>query len=256
LEAPPVPEFILSPSQSTDALQPIDDMLQKVAMLIGVQDDPDGRALALSALDEAAGWINLSGTYLLCTREFSVSPGDGDTTIPLPDDFAWPFGNPRLVKTTDDTMRSFLTWVPWDTFWLSIPIYTNVGLPLYISVREPVKDKVAYIWPKGSTTSAGYTLTVPYLARITRPSEASGTQLFISDELRTTLVAGAKAFVMQQRYVAQPQIWSPYWKLFEEALARFRGAGDRQQELDGAVQFTLDEPVRWVPRSYVIFSSR
>lgn len=236
---------------SINSLQPIDDMINKVAGMVGQPDDPDARSLAISALDDAAGQLNLAGTYLVGLREFSFSPAADVSSAPLPPNWGWPFGLGRIADE-NGVLKQYVQWVPWDTFWTyQINRLVATSLPQMASIKNEAQDGQLYMYPTPTAAHIGYTFTFPYLSRVQRISETS--QLYMTDELRTVLVTGGKAFIAMHRYMATPDIWKPIMQLFQQQIVQFRGAGDRTQAGDTFVNFQLDVPFAYIPRTYIKF---
>lgn len=248
------PIVVPPPNNIVGTLQPVDDMINKVVSLIGQPDDPDARALAIQALDEAAGKINLRGIYLLGLKEFEFQFVANQQTYPLPPDWGWSYGTPRLQddSLTPPYVKQLINWVTWDQFWVGqINRVILPGIPYIFSVRSETRDGNLYTWPIPTAELETLTVHVPYITRVQRVSET--TELYLTDELRTTLVSGGKAFIAMHRYLAQPNIWQPVMQLFLDNLNEFKGAADRNQSETTFQGFALDDTYNWTPRTYIKF---
>jgi len=248
---------IITPPIEGEGLQPIDEMIGRVAGFIGQPDDPDARTLALGALDDAVGEINLQGTYLMNLNELVITnPSSGDT-FALPDDWGWPYGLARIVdpnQTASFRTKQFINWVPWDTFQVAQISRMLVNeIPQLASIKSSTRDRAAYVWPSFSSKTSTLTFYIPYLTRTQRLTASS--QLYLTDETRTVLIAGGRAYLALHRYAQTPQIWEPLMKKFQDLLIKLRVAGDRDQQFDTFNAFTIDEPATWLPRTYIKFGT-
>ncbi len=223
---------LLAPPDTLSTFQPIDAMLGEIASLVGGEDDPDCRALALRKLDEAAGRVNLATVGLWTLREATPTVTAGTATVTLPSDWGWPYGDARFEEADGDVAR-YVKWVTWDVWYGLNSARADSDLPAYISIRNEVRDGTAYLYPTPNTEAAAYTLKLPYLTRIQRPSEAS--TLYLTDELRTVLVAGGQALLARHRFLQQPAIWAPLQQDFHLLLQQYRAAADRLQSLGGSL---------------------
>lgn len=216
--------------------QPIDAILGAAAGLIGLPDDPRGRALALSCMQAAIDRINAEAIWMFTRKEFQAGQDTpftaGDTTFALPSDWGFPEAESAYVLDSTGKQMHKLEWKPWEVFRDLTPDPNN-GTPRYLSIRSPL-DGTAYIWPSADPTTFA-TLRIPYLRRLTSPMD--GTDLVLTPEARHALKAWTEAYVMQRRYKDKPPIYIPFWQAAKEALLAALGADNRRREaeLSGAV---------------------
>ena len=230
----PLPSQQLVPETVLGSLQPVDAMIGMVASLIGGQDDPEFRAMALSYLDRASDRMNSAGIYLHARKEqvYTLAGGDysaGSRYVTPPTDFAWPTFGADRGRCLDSSGKalSVLEWLPWGRFRLEdeIDSSTKTGSPLWVSYLNEFDDRL-YLTPGPDAEVA--TIRLPYFARIQAPSEVLDAQLLLMPEVREALVTGGEFFMIRYRHADAPAIWVPFRNDFETAIRRARGAAARQ----------------------------
>jgi hypothetical protein len=216
-------------------LQPLDALINTVAGMVGEPGDPDGRAAAMGYLQEAVDQLNAGGVLLFSRKELTVTDlVAGQSSFALPDDWGWPEQQSAYALNADGNQVQKLTWLPWE-------VYRDIGVvaasvPNYLSIMSDA-DQTAVICPPidiGSVAS----LRIPYLTRI--PDLASTTQLRLSPEARHALRSWGKAYAMQDTYKDKPPIYSPFFKLAENATRAAWGADCRRLGAEYAA-FAPDE---------------
>lgn len=204
-------------------LQPIDALVETIAGLIGTPGDPDGRALAMECLQEAADQLNAGGILMFSRKELDVPLSIvGESTFELPGDWGWPERQSAYALDSAGNQLEKLTWIPWEDF----RDLGNQGssIPRYLSIRSEA-DQTAYMSPAVDPDRVA-ALRVPYLTRI--PNLIDTTQLRLSPEARHALKAWGKAFAMQHEYKDKPPLYAPFFKVAEAVTRAAWGADCRR----------------------------
>lgn len=228
-------DFVHAPPVTTaGALQPIDSLVEIVAQAAGGSGDPEIRSLALVCLDRAADKMNMSGIFAFRQKDATYTTSDGSLTngqssLALPADWAWPLRNPALYLAS--ALVGQVEWTSFDRFrefWsdLDTSDTSNYGTPAYLSIRSEIEE-LAYLWPFVSTADVD-TIVVPYYARIQRLSEITDTQVYLTPEAREALVAGGEAYMLRHVHMHEPQIWQPVWQQFLNTITQAKGASKRR----------------------------
>lgn len=210
-----VPESVFSPTA-------VDFLVTEVAGLLHEEDDPSVRTKALAALDRAADRMNSRGVFVYTRIETTYdSFVTGDTTLPLPNDFAWPM-NPVQILDSTDQMTGIIEWMNWDEFGRRRLYGVSSGKPYFISIPDG-STLEAILYPAVDTSQCPK-IVLPYARRIPRPSQSD--QLLILPEVREALITGGQALILQYRYPDKPGVWQPMLADFirQTQLAKASGA--------------------------------
>lgn len=208
-------QLVQTVPDSASNLQPVDVMIDLVAAIIGGQDDPDARTLALRCLDRAADRMNMAGVFGFRHAEASYTTFTAaQETLVAPDDWAFPC-DPAAVYDSAGNVIQVLEWKLWDVFRQAGSSAT--GRPEILS-QASERDLTIYVAPK-IDPAAVYQIRLSYLARVQRPSEA--TTLYLLPETREALITGGEAFITRSHYLKYPNIWSPMFVDFDRTI---RGA--------------------------------
>lgn len=201
-------------------------MVDEVARLVGAPDDPELRTAALVALDRASDRMNMAGIYLY-RRAHETYSGltDGQNSIDLPPQWAWPVGTVTLLDASG-VLVGECDWVEWEVYRREAVDPTTKGTPVLFSLLSEF-DAKAYFYPAVDIANVS-SITLTYCARIQRPSEASDDMLYFTPETRECLISGGSFLMMQHRYAGQPGVWVPYRQDFEQAIQRCRASAARQ----------------------------
>lgn len=232
--------FPISPIDTTSAagVQPVDAMVAQVCNLIGGAENPEIYLRGKAALDMAAGQMNLAGIYLTGLKEKTwTSFTDGQSTVPFPSDMGWPYG-PMLLLDENGKVKNRVTWKSYDHFRLEARNPTETNEPYFASILGEAIDQTVHLWPAFGSGKSAYSLVMPYFTRIQRPSEAN--TLYVTDEIRQCLTLGGEAFIMRQRYLEQPAIWTPFWKTFLDAIPQAIASAGRWEAETQANGFYLE----------------
>ena len=229
--------MIVLPAEFAASLttQPLDEMVEAIAGLIGQPGDPDGRALAMRCLQEGADQLNAGGVLLFSRKELEVEGlTQGQVSFELPSDWGWAERESAYALGPDDKPLEKLTWQPWENYRDMGPAGESV--PQYLSIRSEA-DGIAFMHPAIDTARVSK-LRIPYIARI--PQLAESNELRLSPEARHALRAWAKAYVMQSTYIDKPAIYAPFFKLAEDCTRAAWGADSRRLGAE-YVAFAPDE---------------
>jgi len=220
-----VPDIIQLPPGTVTTDQPLDFMVDQVCALIGRSNDPELRTLALNSLDRASDNINAAGVLLYRQKEASFTGfTSAQATLTKPSDFAWPI-DPAYCYDTPGNILSRIEWKTWDVFEATLRNVGDTGRPTWASLRSPLDDDI-YISPLIDPTNVT-TIKMAYIARLQRPSEATGSTLRLIPEVREALIRGGEAYVMRLRYAKYPNIWTPFWGQFKESILSAQAADRR-----------------------------
>lgn len=214
----PTDPLIQTPPVSNTSNSAIDMMIGQVAGLIGGDDDPDARQVAISFLDRAVDELNMNGIVLFQRREVTFTPADGATTLALPSDWGWP-DDRGFVYDASTRLINIIEWRPWEQFrgLISKTGDTNFSVPAFMSIKTEVNEALIYVYPYISSNKVS-SIIIPYFARVSRLSEVS--TLTISNEIREGLIRYAEYFVMRYRYKDKPAIWTPFKADAAETMRR------------------------------------
>lgn len=210
--------------------QPIDEIVNEVAGLLGLADDDEVRTVSIRSIDRAAAHMNMFGIWVYTLTEVTYDTfTDDQTQLTLPDDWGWPYGPARMLDG-NGALKGQIAWCDWETFnsFRNVPPAAQPAWPQGITIRSEA-DGYATISPSLSSSFDG-SIVLPYLRRVKRISEVADTnELVLTDEMRECLVAGGQAFLMQFRYKDRPPIWLPYREMFVTTIRGARGAAGRRQ---------------------------
>ena len=234
-------QLALKDPTTNKAVATIDGMVSEVAGLVGGEDNINVKAKAIKALDRAADVLNMSGLYLFRRKEVTYSNaaagGSGSTLLALgdkelttPSDWGWPDPSVMAVDS-DGNERGEIFWQSWETFRRMATRDTSNAnsTPAWIAIRNEMEE-VLHIWPPIDTEVIAQ-IIVPYFARILRPSEVGDSNLYASQEAIEAMIMGGEAYMMRFRHKNQPQMWLPFWKLFEKTVLLARSAAHRNQQV-------------------------
>ena len=231
------------PLDSDSGLVSVEAIIDEIAGFLGSPDDPDVWNAAARMIDRVADRMNMAGTYLTKLSEHVPSLVSDASTVDLPTDWGWPYGNAYVRDTTNDQTKSLINWVDWERFRSMQDQASTVYYPEFCSLRSEL-DGVIYLYPHiNSQVVANYQLVFPYYARIPRPSEV--TELNVSQEIREALLTGGEAFAMRRRYKDKPQIWKPYWDDFTAAVRLAKAASTRRQAAQHGRARVASAPWQW-----------
>ncbi len=215
------------PPDTGVAIQSVDFMIDQVARIVGAPDDPDAREQAIGFLDRAANWMNLSGLYMFRRIEIDYESFTlGDTTVEQPTDWGWPDDIIRLYDS-NGALLGVGEWLDWDTFKSAVETQNTNSVPAYFSIRSEMDGLIHFHLPIDTTKVAK--ITIPYFARMQKPSEAS--ELLITPESQEALICGAEAFFVRHRYIHRRETWTPVWDMFLKAITMAKGASWRYRQV-------------------------
>jgi len=225
-----------TPTTSSDSssLQSIDRLIGQVSQFVyGESDpnDPDLRANAESALDQAADYMNGEGCFVTGRTKYTFATSGGDATLSdnqseftLPSDWAFPSNPIRLLNSDGDLIQA-AEWKDWRTFQGHVTDADHAAVPYWFSILDTT-DSVAHCYPLVDTSEVDK-VEFTYLIRVVRVSEV--TSLTCINEVQHALLAGGKYFLMEFRYKAQPAVWEPFRKVFNRAIVRAKTAARRTE---------------------------
>jgi hypothetical protein len=197
-------------------------MIGEVASLVGGEQDPAARAMALAKLDRAADRLNASGIFMFMRKtETYDSLVASQETLDLPADWGWPC-DPADVYDAGGNLIKRMEWTLWDTYRATI-IDPYDAVPSIISLRSEL-DETASIFPRVDAGSVG-SIQLNYWARIQRPSEAE--YLSLLPEAREALITVANFLATQHRYLKSPAVWEPMRRDAFNMVELAKGAAQR-----------------------------
>jgi hypothetical protein len=169
--------------------------------------------------------MNAVGSFLFRQKEASFTGFTaGQATLTKPSDWAWPI-DPAYCYDSGGNILSRIEWKTWDIFEGTLRFASNVGRPAYASLRSPLDDDI-YVSPVIGAADLS-SIKMSYLARLQRPSEATGATIKLTPEAREALIRGGEAYLMRLRYAKYPNIWGPFWAQFEKAISTAQAADRR-----------------------------
>lgn len=216
------------PASTPATLQPVETLIDIVASLVGAQGDATGRAKALECLDRAADRMNMAGIFLFRQKEATFTSGSdfaqAADTITMPTDWGWPI-DPIILRHANGDISGRGEWKSWDV-WRQLQAGANdTAMPAYFAIRNEL-DGTIYMAPKANLADIG-SITLSYIARIQRPSEATNASLALIPEAREALLAGGMALITQYRYLKYSNIWQPMMIDFKLMIEGARAATKR-----------------------------
>jgi hypothetical protein len=227
-------QLIHTPEDTTSFQTPVDKMIGEVASLIGADEDPTLHTKALSYLNRAADRMNAKGVYFYRLKSYEyTSFTEGQGTLDLPYDWAWPEGRPTVYKSgSDQSLWGHMEWLSYDSFLSHKEVEDSTsasgqGRPQWIALKSEADDE-ALIYPRiSSSNKQPSKIVLPYFARVQRPSEAD--VLYLTPEMREAMVAMAEALIMRYKFSGQPNIWIPFMKDAEDRIQEAKAAARRRQ---------------------------
>jgi hypothetical protein len=197
-------------------------------------------------LDRATARLNAGGIFLYRkkTKSFLLSDSDfanGDSTLDLPADFAWPV-DPFSLYDSAGNLIHMVEWAAWEKFIGAKSTLSTTSIPSFASLRSET-DSALQIWPSIKTDQISR-IDVTYFARVQKPSQVLNAEISMTPETQEALITGGQALIMQYRYKDRPQIWR-FWA--EEANVQFRKAKSAAHRLQQSfhMQATPDEAGRY-----------
>ncbi len=223
------------PASGAGLSQPRDcaSLITTIAQPFGVQDDGDGRSMALSSLNQAIKELNgRSPLWEFLRTTDSIVLVDGTATYALSATFNKP-SKAQLIDSNSKKERP-LTYADWETFQDYVHRQEASGAPEVYTFKNVFADGKVEFYPVPDAAATASTVDVTFYKRLTVCTDNAGSLISAPEEVEPWLVTRAQTLLASIKDTTKyPMFRSESLKLWGDLVAY-----DRRQT-DGKYRFTL-----------------